>query len=158
MDQTLCLGMFRSRYASKHNQKRILKIKLSHESDAMLLSQCKCSHGGGGSWGRVQWDPERDIMAGDGNEPRRLLRTRAIQIGLKGHLAKKYVENIIHIEDVTELARKLGEAHRVDYVRKSKTKEAMAAILDELPREKPYRPSCSTEVLEALVMVKARQP
>ena len=119
----------------------------------MLLSQCKCSHGGGGSWGRVQWDPERDIMAGDGNEPRRMLRTRAIQIGLKGHLSKMFVESIIYIEDVTELARKLGEAHRLDYERKSKTKEAVAAILDELPHEKPYLPSCSSEVLEALGMV-----
>lgn len=29
-----------------------------------LLSQCNCGTGGGGSDGRVQWDPARDILSG----------------------------------------------------------------------------------------------
>ena len=143
---------YRSGYASKHNQTRILKIKLSHESVARLLSQCKCSHGGGGSFGRVQWDPERDLLAGDLKEPRKMLRTRAIQIGFKGHLSEEYVDSILSVEDVTELARKLGKAHRFDHTAKSKSNEAVAGLLSELPDEKPYVPKCSNEVLAALGM------
>ena len=29
-----------------------------------LLSQCNCGAGGGGSDGRVQWDPARDLLTG----------------------------------------------------------------------------------------------
>ena len=43
------------------NQKRILKIKVPHEVMADILRECSCQHGGGGSVGRVQWDPERDL-------------------------------------------------------------------------------------------------
>ena len=62
--------LYRSGYGHKHGQKRILKIKLPHNIVADLLSQCKCKHSGGGSNGRVQWDPARDIMTTDnGKEP-----------------------------------------------------------------------------------------
>lgn len=54
---------------------------------------------------RVQWDPERDLDGPGGHrkrlEPRRMSRTRAIQIGLSVDLSKLYVDSIISIEDVT---------------------------------------------------------
>lgn len=86
--------LYRSGYARKHNQTRILRVKLSHISAAELLNHCQCRTGGGGSKGRVQWDPERDLMSGDGRAPREMLRRRAIQIGLhslKGSLSEFYV-------------------------------------------------------------------
>ena len=99
--------MYRSGYATKHNQDRILKIKLSHESAAYLLEKCECKHAGGGSKGRVQWDPERDMNSSEDNkakEPRKMTQTRSIQIGLSKDLSENYVKNIISIEDATDLA------------------------------------------------------
>ena len=66
----------------KHSQNRILKLKLSHAALAALLEACACKHGGGGSKGRVQWDPARDLFSAEpkGREPRKMLRERAIQI------------------------------------------------------------------------------
>ena len=54
--------LYRSGYATKHNQQRILKIKLSHKTIAEILEKSSCKHGGGGSFGRVQWDPARDLF------------------------------------------------------------------------------------------------
>ena len=67
--------LYRSGYGKKHNQNRILKIKISHESIAYILSNCDCKHGGGGSNGRVQWDPARDLLSSQdkGKEPRKML-------------------------------------------------------------------------------------
>ena len=45
--------LYRSGYGSKNNQQRILKIKISHEAIADILSKCSCKKGGGGSKGRV---------------------------------------------------------------------------------------------------------
>lgn len=59
-------ALYRSGYGRKHNQNRILKLKLSHDSVAALLSKCECKEGGGGTKGRVQWDPERDMHSGEG--------------------------------------------------------------------------------------------
>ena len=77
---SLAWMLYRSGYGFKdQNQNRILKIKLSHESLAKLLAECKCSHGiGGSSKGRVQWDPARDIMLADNGEPRKIVGKRAI--------------------------------------------------------------------------------
>jgi len=57
--------LYRSGYGYKHNQQRVLKIKVSHDAMAEILSECSCKHGGGGSKGRVQWDPARDLFDGD---------------------------------------------------------------------------------------------
>ena len=110
-----------------------------------LLNECKCGKGGGGSFGRVQWDPSRDLFSSEGQEPRKLLRKRAIQIGLKGHLNELYVSRIMSVEDVTDLAHKVEEAHA------SKDCEKMMENLScELPNERFYTPLCSDEVLENL--------
>jgi len=97
--------LYRSGYARKHNQTRLLKVKLPHEAIAHILSQCACGKGGGGTKGRVQWDPERDMLSGDGKEPNKLGQTRAIQIGMKDEVSEFYVQNAVSIQDVTELAQ-----------------------------------------------------
>ena len=77
--------LYRSGYAAKHRQTRVLKVKLPHEAVRHLLTACRCQNGAGGSLGRVQWDPARDLAepSPDGREPRRALRTRAIQVLLR---------------------------------------------------------------------------
>jgi hypothetical protein len=158
--------LYRAGYGAKdNNQNRILKIKLSHESVAELLSGCSLSHHGANNkgkqqannppLGRVQWDPERDIMFPDeaaGRTLRRMPNTRAIQIGLKGELSERYVNSIVSIEDVTDLARTVGEAH--DKMRVAQQDlEAMNDIIPHLPHERPYLPACSNEVLKDLLMI-----
>lgn len=139
--------LYRSGYGHKHNQNRILKVKLPHHAVADLLSGCKCRHGGGGSKGRVQWDPARDLMTADGKVPRKMLRDRAIQVGLAGSLSELYVRSVISITDVTGLAHKVGRAHQ------TKSKQAMIDLGPELPMERPYMPHCPTPVLMRLMMV-----
>lgn len=143
--------LYRAGYGHKHNQERILKVKLPHAAIAELLSQCHCKHGGGGTDGRVQWDPARDLMSGEGREPRMMQRRRAIQIGLKGKLSEQYVASTISIQDVTELSHKVGAAHAI----KDNTaqKEAMTALAPELPKERPYLPACSESALVELGMM-----
>lgn len=131
--------LYRSGYAKKHNQEHILKIKLPHAALAELLMQCQCKFGGGGSKGRVQWDPERDLYAAEGREPRRMLSRRAVQIGLSQELSHFYVESAVQILDMTGLARAVGDAHGAkgsEAVRK----QAMAALEGALPRERAYVP------------------
>jgi hypothetical protein len=150
--------LYRSGYGKKPGQNRVLKVKVSHSALAELLSQCKCvdtnketrskrSAEEGVGNGRVQWDPERDIMSADGKEPRMMLRRRAIQIGLKGKLSELYVNSAISIEDVTELSHRICQAHR------SKKKDAMADLEPELPEERPYMPLCSDHCLVGLGML-----
>ncbi|KAK3261636.1 hypothetical protein CYMTET_29462 [Cymbomonas tetramitiformis] len=133
--------LYRAGYGRKHNQNRILKVKIPHVAVAELLANCQCRHGGGGSHGRVQWDPARDIMAGEGRTPRMLLKRRAIQIGLKDSLSKHYVDSVVCIEDVTALAHRVQEAHQAKNNEASGA--AMSELLPELPVERPYMPQCS---------------
>ena len=97
--------LYRAGYGSKHGQERVLKLKLPRDAVADLLLGCACKHGGGGSKGRVQWDPARDLMSSDGRghsaEPRKMLRERAIQVGLSRSLSAHFVASTTSIEDVT---------------------------------------------------------
>ena len=145
--------LYRSGYAGKHNQERLLKVKVPHDVVAEILAQCACKRGGGGTTGRVQWDPERDMHSGDdpgkrNKEPRKMLATRSIQIGISKKLSELYVASAVAIEDVTDLARRVGEAHSSD-----NTKEAMDALLGELPDERPYVPQLGAQELARLCLV-----
>jgi hypothetical protein len=158
--------LYRAGYGSKDsNQTRILKIKLSHKTVSDLLGQCKLlTHAGGGGNGQIQWDPERDIMSGNGKEPKRVPNTRAIQIGLKCPLSELYVNSILSIEDVSAISRKIGKAHKqMSLARKAHKQMAMASsenlqanpmeeLSDQLPVERPYVPACSKEVLLRLAI------
>lgn len=157
--------LYRSGYGMKPGQTRVLKIKLSHETLATLLSGCKCVNTNratkkksslldDGRIGRVQWDPERDLYEAeaDGREPRRMMRRRAIQIGLPGRLSEYYAKNILSIEDVTQLARRVAIAHRLKGPVK-KRQEVMECLRDELPIERPYMPLLSEPVLCSLALL-----
>lgn len=87
------------------------------------------------------------MMSADGKEPRKMLRRRAIQIGLAGQLSEFYVQSTISILDVTELGHEICKAHR------SKETNSMAELRASLPEERPYMPQCSEKRLEDLGML-----
>lgn len=159
--------LYRSGYGFKPGQGRVLKIKLSHDTIAYLLSHCKLTdtnkdnkrmkaqHAATSKVhetpGRIQWDPERDLFQAEGNDPRRMLRTRAIQIGLAGSLSEYYVNHIISIEEVSDLAHRVAAAHRLKG--NKATQAAMEALHSELPDEQPYMPNLPRETLCDLAML-----
>ena len=125
----------RSEYASKHRMEAIAKIKLSHEAWIEILSQSIETHWNPSlfsvedDWKQKldksdvihQWDPERDLQG-------KRLERQAIQIGIRGEVIKKYVqEYITGVEDITALALKIGEI-----VKKRGSK------FPEVPEEKEY--------------------
>jgi hypothetical protein len=110
--------LYRSCYATKHRQDRILKIKLSHEGFQAILSQGVPTAYDPGlfkseeAWRseldrsevRYQWDPDRDVLL-------HRLDRRALQIGIRGSIVKHYVNHWIHsIEDATQLAHAIKES------------------------------------------------
>lgn len=150
--------LYRSGYGRKGNQERILRIKIGHEAIGELLAKCACGHGHGGALGMVQWDPERDIMTTEtGKEPRKMLRARAIQIGLSRDLSQLYVGSILEVQDVTALARRVGQVHKEIFKQKRRgkgpCKSGMDAIVEDgLPIERPYLPNAPPEVLKRLAL------
>ena len=140
--------LYRAGYGHKDkNQRRILKIKLRHDAVAEILSRCAHGHGGGGTEGRVQWDPARDLMKGDGKEPHKA-PGRAIQIGMKGALSQFYVNSAVSIEDVTALADRVRVAH---------LDGSVSELVPDLPVERPYNPHCPDSVLAGLQMLPGDQ-
>ncbi len=107
--------LYRSGYATKIRQEAILKIKLSHEGFTEILSHSVETtynphvYDSEDAWRltlrkspvRHQWDPERNLKLGK-------IDRRAIQIGIRGWVVEKYVnEWIIGLEEVTDLAREI---------------------------------------------------
>ena len=102
--------MSRSGWATKQGQERILAIDLKREGfdeivrNAVLSSFREVSDLSKEEWKeklensevRCQWDPDRDIY---GNP----IGRRAIKLGIKGEMVKKYInEWIVNITDITE--------------------------------------------------------
>jgi hypothetical protein len=109
--------LYRCGYASKPDQEAVLKIKLSHEGFRTILSRAVPSafeaalFADQAAWQqavktsdvRYQWDPDRTLHMA-------LMERRAIQLGLSGETVRQYVnEWILSLEEVTELARTIGE-------------------------------------------------
>ena len=111
--------MYRSGFATKPGQEIVLAVDIIRDGfewaleNAVLSTFHHCIHGSYDAWRgllsekpvRVQWDPERDWRL----HP--IANVRAIQIGLCGEAVHRYVsEWTTRIEDVTPMARRLGEA------------------------------------------------
>lgn len=111
--------MYRAGWANKENQQRILAITISIENFKMILAQATISSFDDKifdtpqTWKeelnktevRLQWDPDHDPF---GNKQVR----KAIQLGLKGNILKKFAtEWIIKIEDITDFCK--TEYHKV---------------------------------------------
>lgn len=100
--------MFRSGWATKLNQERILAIQISRSGFEQLLQSAVHSSYQSlyqtkelwkkalkSSSVRLQWDPDHDPY---GNK----LKRKAIQLGLKDDSLRKYVDDwIVQIEDIT---------------------------------------------------------
>ncbi|MCB0738964.1 MAG: DUF4291 domain-containing protein [Bacteroidetes bacterium] len=109
--------MYRSGWATKENQERILAIRikregfewalrhscLSHFDQAVHVSKEEWRNSLLKSPTRIQWDPEKDIHL-------RPLSYRSIQIGLSGTAVHKYIsEWILSIKDITNISLSIRE-------------------------------------------------
>jgi hypothetical protein len=127
--------MYRSGWATKEGQERILAIDIKRTGfnvilkNAVLSSFDKEVYGNFDNWRfqlenseiRCQWDPDRDIY---GNA----IQRRAIQLGLKGNMVVRYVNNwIVKIADITD---------SVIFIRNAI--ESKSFHEDILPAEKEY--------------------
>ncbi|WP_182886993.1 DUF4291 domain-containing protein [Microbispora sp. H10885] len=99
--------MYRSGWAAKPGQTRVLAVQVSRDGFEWALAHSCPSHPGPGedqrTWAtrlrespvRIQWDPERDARL----HP---LPYRSIQIGLSGEAVDRYVDEwIVSIADIT---------------------------------------------------------
>ena len=71
----------------------------------------------------------------------------------KGGLSTYYVENVISIEDVTELAKKIGNIHSDKNFENVKLKINELVENGEILKEKPYLPNCEQSDLIRLAML-----
>ncbi|MBL7497987.1 DUF4291 domain-containing protein [Frankia sp. CNm7] len=113
--------MYRSGWATKPNQERVLEIQIGRDDLSWALSQACLSafdrrlHDDERAWRaalaaspvRIQWDPDRDLHL-------RPTERRAIQIGLGPEASRRYVAGWIQrIRDVTPLAHQIRSLVRV---------------------------------------------
>jgi hypothetical protein len=131
---------YRSGWATKPDQERVLAVDVTGDGFTWALEHASLSHFEAGtypdhaSWEarksaspvRIQWDPERGLH----HEP---LDHRAIQIGLSGEAVDRYVDDwIVGLTDVTDLL------HRVHaHVGAGRLDEARALLPDEPPHPLP---------------------
>lgn len=123
--------MYRSGWATKVGQERILAIDIYRDKFDFILENAVSSNKGKlqlseNEWKtkiklsniRYQWDPERDLF---GNP----LNYRSIQLGLRGEIVRDYITNyIINIEDIT------SKVEQIFKLRKSKDIDSI--IPDEI--------------------------
>ncbi len=129
--------MYRSGWATKPGQERILAIQITRDGFEWALAHAALSryepgtHASQQQWAerkrtspvRVQWDPDRSLTLAP-------LSRRAIQIGLSGEAVDRYLDQwITAITDITPLA---GRIHR--HVSSARLDAAQA----ELPAEGVY--------------------
>jgi hypothetical protein len=128
--------MYRSGWAGKPGQERVLALRLCRPGFDWALAHCALSsyesdvHPDRAAWKlslrapvRVQWDPERDLLL-------RPLPHRSIQIGLSGEAARRFADDwIIAIDDVT------GLCHRAHALVTAGDLASAGALL---PAERPY--------------------
>ncbi|MEU4395966.1 DUF4291 domain-containing protein [Kribbella sp. NPDC023855] len=128
---------YRSGWATKPGQTRVLRIRITREGFEWALSHSCLSHydrkhhASEAAWRaqlhqspvRIQWDPEQTIHL----QPQPTIRS--IQIGLSGEAVPLYVNTwITSLEDITE------EMHAIHTLTRTSPTDATA----QLPTERPY--------------------
>jgi hypothetical protein len=116
--------MGRCGWATKHDQQRVLAVRITREGFEQALSQSTLTRAGAsGAAVQVQWDPERSLRGGK-------LAERSIQVGLGRQVVRRYIEDwIVSIEDLTPLVARLRK------LREEGEWERAAGLL---PVERPY--------------------
>ncbi len=137
--------MYRSGWASKEGQERILAVTLKRAFfDEVLAAAVPSSfkaescgpheawtHALATSEVRLQWDPDHDPHGGK-------LERRAIQLGLRGEMLRRYGgEELLSIDDITPFVIQQREVLKTDL-------EAL-----QTPAEQTYMPSREDAVLAA---------
>lgn len=122
--------LYRSGWAQKPNQERILAIHLTREGWEKALRMSGDREDG--ACVRIQWDPERDVTF-------RPLAWRSIQVGLSGVAVTEGLlgDWIVKIEDFTVLAKEIGELvdeGRIDEAEGKFPPERSYEYLDEKTR------------------------
>jgi len=107
--------MYRSGWATKHGQERVLAVTVTRDGFEWALANACLSHPDPDVYAseqewvdckenspvRIQWDPERSVLL----EP---LDHRTIQIGLGADAARRYVNNwTLDLTDATALAHEI---------------------------------------------------
>ena len=130
--------MFRSGWATKEGQERILAVRLYRSFFDELLDAAVASSFAASEYAtqqewrarveqsevRLQWDPDHD-PTGD------VVERRAIQLGLRGEMLKRYAQlEVVSIEDITEFVAEQREYAAGDFGRLV------------VPEEQPYIHSC----------------
>jgi uncharacterized protein DUF4291 len=129
--------MYRCGWATKAGQERVLAVTITRDGLEWALAHSSLSHhdpavyASHAEWVerknttpvRIQWDPERSLLL----EP---LDHRAIQIGLAGDAARRYVNDwTIAISDITALAHEIHSLVAAG---------DLTAATGRLPVERPY--------------------
>jgi hypothetical protein len=141
--------MYRSGWASKPGQERVLAVDITRAGFEWALAHSCLSHydrdrhSDAGAWSqqlkaspvRVQWDPERSLRLAP-------LPHRSLQVGLSGVAVGKYVEEwTVGITDMTRVAHRIRELARTG-------DDHGAGLL--LPVERPYPlPPAIAEIIKA---------
>ena len=154
--------LYRAGYGIKDkNQAAILKIKLSHDTVAQILENSVLSHNKDSKGKtRIQWDPARNLFMPTTNkdsdkennlvEPAKLSAIKVkdeellkqIQIGInRMDVSKIYVDNILSITDVSELALQIYDIHQSSLLDKT-CKDIII-----YPREQMYVPKLTDDKL-----------
>ncbi|MBA4241933.1 MAG: DUF4291 domain-containing protein [Sphingobacteriaceae bacterium] len=143
--------MYRSGWATKENQNRILAIEITKEGfiwaleNSVLTSYNELTGLSLEEWKlslnnkpvRIQWDPERNILL----EP---MSTRAIQIGLSNDALKNYINNwIISITDITEKCK--NTKYLID-------SGCLNQAIENIPKEKEYLIQISKIVKKQIIL------
>lgn len=129
--------MYRSAWATKPGQERVLAVQITREGFEWALAHAALSHYDPsvhrhyedwlaqkrGSPVRVQWDPDRSITLAP-------LSHRAIQIGLSGEAVNHYLDH--WITSITDITMTAHEARDLITASEHQTARAM------LPVEQPY--------------------
>jgi hypothetical protein len=114
--------MFRSGWAAKESQERVLAVTLDRTFFDELLRMTVPStyqpqrFATPQEWQaavarsevRLQWDPDHDPMG-------RPLARRAVQLGLRGEALRKYGHELICVEDITPFVTEQRERRRDDF-------------------------------------------
>jgi len=135
--------MYRSGWALKEGQERILAIQLPRTffdhllQSAVASSFNRASHSNAEQWQqqvansdvRLQWDPDHDPTG-------RPLERRAIQLGLRGETLRRYgATELLSVTDIT------------DFVAEQRAHVDSDLSLLRVPYEQVYRPATATDTV-----------
>jgi len=132
--------MYRSGWASKPGQERILAIRLSRSGFEEILRNASSNdqtlqrgkkENGSADLVRLQWDPDHEP---DGSKVE--TGRRAIQLGLRGEMLTRFSDEFIQgIEDITDDVHRMA-AKQSDWSELDMPEESVYKLMDESLAEK----------------------